>query len=144
MSMQYDPTAYEKIMTFRGVTNNSTTSGSCALSSPLNYRQTDTYFLIPLGMKMKIKGRWGVATTQATQFTIDVSHDAGSTWVELDRLYVAATAEENTLLNIHSSPIIIPSPQGTERMRIGWSGQGSAGLAYCTVVFSLENMSEDD
>lgn len=143
MSLQYDPTLAESNYTFRAVTDNSGTSGSCALQSDITYAQTQTHVRLPTDMKMVIKAAHAMSVAQATQFTIDVSHDGGSTWVELKRAYVASNTEEATPLVVPDSPIVIRNMTGAERVRIGWS-QSVAALAYLTFVFELAPMAKDE
>ncbi len=130
----------EELLTLKGESDGTSTSGDFPLYSDLIYHDSAPYtsptkVVIPYGLKAKVWAKRFAAEAE-TAFEIYWSKDAtvaSPTWELLDRQKLAAKGE---LALEKRRPIIIRSLTGKEGFKVSWS-QPTAAKAYVELEVAL-------
>jgi hypothetical protein len=130
-----------ELITFKGETDGTSTSGDFPLYSDILYITgsapftAPTYIVIPPGMKAKIWTKrisGDVETNVIIQFTKNITASP-VVWIPLDVEKLASKGE----INLEKRrPIVVRGILGTEAIKISWS-QPTAGKAYVVVEIEL-------
>jgi hypothetical protein len=124
-----------ELLTIRGETDGTSTSGVIPLDSDLFY-STVNFFRIPKGMTAKIWFK-KIAGEAETLFTLQYTYDCtvpSPTWKNMQQEKLASKGE---LAIEKRRPEILRSIKGTEAIRVIWS-QPTAAKAYVELGLELE------
>lgn len=122
------------LLTFRGETDGSSTSGTFKLYSDLLYEPVD-YIRIPKGMKAKVWCK-RISGEEATTIHVEFANDvtAGTpTWSKVSTEYLASPGEVTLEKR---RPVVLHGKTGKEAIRVTWS-QATAGKAYVEIEVEL-------
>jgi hypothetical protein len=124
-----------ELITVRGETDGSSTSGVVSLDSDLFYGGV-SFLRIPRGMTAKIWFK-KVSGEGETLFTLQYTYDctaASPTWKDVEQEKLASKGE----LSIEKRrPVILRSLKGTEAFRVTWT-QPTAAKAYIELGVEIE------
>jgi hypothetical protein len=126
-----------ELLTIRGETDGSTTSGIVSLNCDL-FQSTVTYFRIPKGMTAKIWFK-KISGEGETLFTLRYTYDctvASPTWKNIQQEKLASKGE----ISLEKRrPEILRSLNGTEAFQITWTQPPNSPVkAYIEVGVELE------
>jgi hypothetical protein len=125
----------EELITIRGETDGSATSGTVALDSDL-FQSTVNYIRIPKGLAAKVWFK-KIACEAETLFTLQYTYDvtaAAPTWKNIQQEKLAQKGE----ISIEKRrPEILRGFTGKEAIRITWT-QPTGGAAKAYVELGLE------
>jgi hypothetical protein len=126
-----------ELLTIRGETDGSATSGTLALDSDLFY-STVNYFRIPKGLTAKIWFK-KVSGEGETLFTLQYTYDctaAAPTWKDIQQEKLASKGE----ISLEKRrPEVLRSFTGKEAFRVNWSNPaGSPAKAYIELGVEIE------
>jgi hypothetical protein len=125
----------EELLTIRGETDGSATSGTVSLDSDLFY-STVSYLRIPKGMAAKIWFK-KIAGEAETLFTLQYTYDctpASPTWKNIQQEKLASKGE---LTLEKRRPEILRAFTGKEAIRVTWT-QPTAAKAYVELGVELK------
>jgi hypothetical protein len=124
-----------ELITIRGETDGSATSGTVSLDSDLFY-STVSYFRIPKGMAAKIWFK-KISGEDETLFTLQYTYDCtviSPSWKNIQQEKLASMGE----ISLEKRrPEILHSLSGTEAIRIAWI-QPTAKKAYVELGVEIE------
>jgi len=125
----------EELLTIRGETDGSSTTGTVPLYSDLFYEPVN-YFRIPKGMAAKIWFK-KVSGEGETLFTLQYTYDCTASpidWKDIQREKLSAKGE----ISIEKRrPVILRSLTGNEAFQIIWS-QTTPAKAYIEIGVEIE------
>jgi hypothetical protein len=125
----------EELLTIRGETDGSATTGTVPLDSDLFY-STVSYLRIPKGMAAKIWFK-KIAGEAETLFTLQYTYDCtvgAPTWKNVQQEKLASKGESALEKR---RPEILRSIKGTEAIRVIWT-QPTAAKAYVELGLEVE------
>jgi hypothetical protein len=124
-----------ELITVRGETDGTSTSGTVSLNSDLFYGGV-SFLRIPRGMTAKIWFK-KVSGEAETLFTLQYTYDctvASPTWKDIEQEKLSSKGE----LSIEKRrPVILRSLKGTEAFRVTWT-QPTAAKAYIELGVEIE------
>jgi len=122
-----------ELLTLRGATDNTNTTGVFSLTSDLIYGSVQ-YIQIPKGMKAKIwcKRISGAAVEVIIEYTHNIL-ETPPTFTEVDREVLTSTGE----ISLEKRrPIVLRGITGLEGFRVSWN-QSTPGLSYVELEVEL-------
>jgi hypothetical protein len=126
---------YSELMTVRGETDGTATSGTVPLDSDL-FQSTVNYFRIPKGLTAKIWFK-KVAGEGETLFTLQYTYDCTASPITWKNIQQEKLASKGEIALEKRRPEILRAFTGKEAFRFNWT-QPTAAKAYLEIGLEIE------